>query len=143
MDLFKNNMELMFDYNEYQMQTKVGKIVLLLLKRNLKDQNKLIKITTFSQLFRLLDQFTQREENDLQSVVFKLLVLQLSEQFQKQSVKDCIDVREIVSHYLASYIEKNEKANIGFLVDTIREYGKQYLQKYFASGNDSTVLYAN
>ena len=136
-------MELMFDYNEYQMQTKVGKIVLLLLKRNLKDQNKLIKITTFSQLFRLLDQFTQREENDLQSVVFKLLVLQLSEQFQKQSVKDCIDVREIVSHYLASYIEKNEKANIGFLVDTIREYGKQYLQKYFASGNDSTVLYAN
>ena len=60
-------------------------------------------------------------------MVFKLLVLQLSEQFQKQSVKDCLDVREIVSHYLASYIERNEKANIGFLVDTIREYGKMYL----------------
>jgi len=77
--LFKSHRELKFDYGEYQVQTKLGKIVLLLLKRNLKDHNKLIKITTLSQLFRLLDLFTLREEHDLQNVVFKLIVLQLSD----------------------------------------------------------------
>ena len=66
---------LKFDYVEYQQQTKLGKIVLLLLKRNLKDSNKLVKIICFTQLFRLLELFTSNDEYELRSVVFKLLVL--------------------------------------------------------------------
>ena len=76
---------LKFDYIEYQQQTKVGKIVLLLLKRNLKDANKMIKMTSFSQLFKLLQQFTYCKEIELESVVFKLMVLQLIDLLQIQS----------------------------------------------------------
>lgn len=65
---------LRFDYIEYQQQTKLNKIVLLLLKRNLKDPSKLVRISTYSQLFKLLMQFTKRAEIDLMNIVFKLLV---------------------------------------------------------------------
>lgn len=86
-----------------------------------------MKITTLSQLFRLLDLFTMREEHDLQNVVFKLIVLQLSDQFLSESGKDNIDVREMLSNFLALYIEQNSKANISFLVDTIKNYSRLYI----------------
>ena len=115
---------LKFDYIEYQQQTKVGKIVLLLLKRNLKDANKLIKITCFSQLFKLLKQFTQSEELELEGVVFKLMVFQLIDLLQAQFQSDSLEVRVLLSNYLNRYICLNQKANVVFLSDMIVKYGQ-------------------
>jgi hypothetical protein len=56
--------------------------VLLLLKRNLNDPSKMVRISTNSQLFKLLMQFTKRGEDDLMNIVFKLLVFQLLEHLQ-------------------------------------------------------------
>ena len=114
--------QLKFDYVEYQQQTKVGKIVLLLLKRNLKDSNKLVKITCFTQLFRLLELFTANEEYELQSVVFKLLVLQMIDQFEYKLNYDSLEVREIVSSFLSKYISETESANMEFVVNTLSKY---------------------
>ena len=114
-----------FDYSEYSQATKVGKIVLLLLKRNLKDSNKLVKVTTLTQLFGLLEQFTKRDELDLQNVVFKLLALQLIDSYQNAQTKDVQEVREIISNFLGQYILSHCKPeNLTFLLDLVKDYLK-------------------
>ena len=64
-----------------------------------------------------MELFTKREEIDLQNVVFKLIVLQMTDQFDQS--KDLIDVREIVSNFLAKFIMQDDKANIDFVVNTL------------------------
>ena len=71
-----------------------------------------------------MELFTKREEIDLQNVVFKLIVLQMTDQFENI---DLVDVREIVANFLAKYIKENEKANIDFVVNTLQKYGYQQI----------------
>ena len=51
------------------------------------------------------------------------------DQFEFKSSYDSLEVREIVSKFLAKYISQNENSNTEFVVHTLSKYGNQHIMK--------------